>query len=72
MKGQTEGTEFTYQDEFIARDFLLARLLINKGIISEDEYGEIMKDKNILEMMKTVQDFNNGKEEELENNSQEI
>ena len=31
-----------------------------------------MKDKNILEMMKTVQDFNNGKEEELENNSQEI
>lgn len=47
---------YSDQDEYIARDMMILEVLINKGLITQEDISKVFTSKNLTDYIKIVQE----------------
>lgn len=47
---------YSNQDEYIARDMMILEVLINKGLITQEDISKVFTSKNLTDYIKIVQE----------------
>ena len=47
---------YSDQDEYVARDMMILEVLINKGLITQEDISKVFTSKNLTDYIKIVQE----------------